>query len=260
MAGPDPAEAKNTLERRQALASCAGAAPSLAISEVQRVRVLVVSDTRLLRDGIALAIRHKRCLESLGATEAVDAPAVAASRRPDVVLLDADAIRARDMPRLLKELVPGLHIVVFAIADGEPDILGWAEAGTSGYVGHDGTIDNLVAAIKGAMRGEVFCSPRLIGLLFSRVAELKALITPTPSAAKLTPREREVMAFVEQGLPNKEIARRLGIGHATVKNHVHHLLEKMNARGRGEAAARMRCFEEADPAPQASAKPCSTAA
>lgn len=223
-----------------------------------RPRTLVISDIRLLREGLMLAIRQNGRLEVVAAAETAEALATAVSQRPDVVLLDAGATGGREMPRLLKDLIPGVPVVVFAIADGDPDILGWAEAGTSGYVGRDGTIDDVVGAVEGAMRGEVFCSPRLTGLLFARVAQLADGPVSADNTAKLTPRERDVMALVGQGLPNKEIARHLGIGHATVKNHVHHILEKMHAGGRGEAAARIRHGGAAAPGTAAAAKPRGT--
>jgi DNA-binding NarL/FixJ family response regulator len=151
------------------------------------------------------------------------------------------------MPRLLKALSPDLRVVVFALADGEAGIVGWAEAGASGYVARDGNADDLIAAVDGAMRGEVFCSPKLAGLLFARVAELAGDTALAQVAGGLTPREQEIMALVDEGLGNKEIARRLGIENSTVKNHVHRILAKMQVHGRGEAAARRRRGEDTAP-------------
>lgn len=205
-----------------------------------RARTLVISNIRLLREGVALAIRQDGRLEVMGAVDAVQAPIIAAKQTPDVVLLDGSAAGGSELPRLLKELIPHVPIVVFAITDGNPDILGWAKTGMSGYVGCDGSMDDIAAAVEGALRGEVFCSPKLTALLFARVAQLSEVMEPGEGLAKLTPREREIMTLVEQGLPNKEIARRLGIGYATVKNHVHHVLEKLNVGRRGEAVAQIR--------------------
>jgi two-component system, NarL family, nitrate/nitrite response regulator NarL len=215
-------------------------------------RVVVCSDIRLLREGITLAVTQSGILEVVGAIEPEDAPALAAAQRPDVILIDAGVAGGRALPRLLKGVTPDLRVVVFALGDGEVDILGWAEAGVDGYVGRDGTVDDLTAAVEGAIRGEAFCSPKLVGLLFARVAQLSEEATPGAGVGVLTSREQQVMALVDQGLPNKEIARRLGIGHATVKNHVHHILEKMQAQGRGEAAARRRRAAKATPDPTSS--------
>ena len=97
-------------------------------------------------------------------------------------------------------------------------------------------------AVHRATSGEFACSAREAALLLRRLAELAAA-RPSPSQLvleALTPREREIVELLKLGLGNKLIARRLGIGHATVKNHVHHILEKLNLRGRGEVAARFR--------------------
>ena len=224
-------------------------APHSSTANGPRPRVVVVSDICLLREGIVLALTQESPFDVVGAAVPEDAPGIIAAQRPDVVLLDACVVGGRGMPRLLKGLSPDLHVVVFALADGEADIVGWAEAGANGYVGRDGTADDLIAAVQGAMRGEVFCSPRLVGLLFARVAQLSEGAAPDAGAGGLTPREQEILVLVAQGLPNKEIARRLGIGHATVKNHVHRVLGKTQARGRGEASARMRRGEETTPHP-----------
>jgi DNA-binding NarL/FixJ family response regulator len=214
--------------------------PPSGASDGQCRRVVVVSDTRLLRDGVALALARCGVLHVVGSADVAEAPALVIAQRPDAVLLEAGGAGGLELPRLLRDVLPGLHVVVFAIADGDADIVAWAEAGASGYVGRDGSAEDLASAVDGALRGEVFCSARLAGLLFARVAELSGRATPAVETTGLTSREREVVVLVEQGLPNKEIARRLGIGHATVKNHVHRILEKMHARGRGEAAARLR--------------------
>lgn len=183
-------------------------------------------------------------VDVVGAAEAADAPAEIAALCPDVTLLDAGLAHGLSLPRLLKRLVPGIRTLAMALPD-DASILAWAEAGSAGYVGREGSTTDLVAAIHLSVSGELACPPRLAALLFNRVGELAPRPVPGASSATLlTPREREVMALVEQGLPNKVIAQRLSIEHATVKNHVHHVLEKLQAHGRGAAVARLRRDEE----------------
>lgn len=210
-----------------------------------RPRVVVCSDICLLREGIALAVARDSPFDVAATAEPEDSLAIAAAQCPDVILLDAGVVGGRELPRMLKEVCPDLRIVVFALTGSDADILEWAEAGAGGYVARNGGFGDVIMAVEGALRGEVFCSPKLAGLLFARVAKLSKEAAPDRAAGVLTPREQEIMSFVEQGLPNKEIARRLGIGHATVKNHVHRILEKLQARGRGEAAARARSMAQA---------------
>ena len=210
-----------------------------------RTRVFLMSDIRLLRDGVVLDLSRCESLEVIGAADGAEGPARVAADRPDVVLLDAGIGGGLAAPRRLRQLVPDLRIIVFAIAPGETDIVAWAEAGTDGYVAREASSTDLVAAIEGALRGEVFCSSRLTGLLLARVAELSGRRLAYETSDVLTRRERSVMHLLEHGLSNKEIARRLGIGPATVKNHVHRILGKLQARGRGEAVARLRQAEGA---------------
>ena len=96
------------------------------------------------------------------------------------------------------------------------------------------------------MRGEAACSPRVAAALLRRVADRGARARRLDGEfAPLTSRERQIVALIDEGLSNKEIAARLCIELSTVKNHVHNLLEKLGARGRGEAAARVRMARDA---------------
>ncbi|MGK7864899.1 LuxR C-terminal-related transcriptional regulator [Falsiroseomonas sp. E2-1-a4] len=217
-----------------------------------RTRVAVCSHTRLLREGVALALAQGGLIDVSGTVDPADLPTVIESLAPDVLLLDASVDASLDLPSILLKVMPELRIIVFAVANEQVDVVRWAESGVSGYVGREGGIAELTAAVDGAMRGEAFCSPKLAALLFARIAQLSYRTTPSAPLSGLTPREREILLLVDQGLSNKQIARRLEIGHPTVKNHVHHILEKMNAQGRGEAAARMRRSAASDtiaPAP-----------
>jgi DNA-binding NarL/FixJ family response regulator len=100
-------------------------------------------------------------------------------------------------------------------------------------------VKDLRRAIESAWNGEAICSPRVAADAFSRLARLSAGRPPAP-LSELTPREQEVARLIEQGMSNKQIARRLVITLATVKNHVHNVLEKLRVRRRGEVGARIR--------------------
>jgi DNA-binding NarL/FixJ family response regulator len=209
-------------------------------------RVVVCSDTRLVHEGISLAMNQESGFDVVGQVQPEAAPAMVATLLPDVLLLDAGVAGGRELSHLLKVANQELRIVVFALSEEEPDIMEWAEAGVSGYVGRDGSISDLAAAVHGAIRGETFCPPRIAGLLLARVGQLSADARPDQATGSLTHREQEIMALVQQGLANKEIARQLGIGYATVKNHVHRILEKTHSRSRGAASARMRRSDPAE--------------
>jgi len=103
-------------------------------------------------------------------------------------------------------------------------------------------MEELLTTLRTASRGEVRCSPRIAGLLVGRVAALTGSSSQPGDNLPLTRRQRDIVAFIERGLSNKEIAIRLGIGVATVKNHVHYLLRKLQVHRRGEVAAVARGF------------------
>jgi len=134
------------------------------------------------------------------------------------------------------------------VVDEERQALRCAEAGVAAFVTGEATGEQLLAAILDVGRGEFSCSPRISALLVERVRTLsQSAAAPTPHA-HLTPRERAIADLVAEGLSNKEIAARLGIELCTVKNHVHHILEKLQVARRTQAAARVRRARPVRPA------------
>lgn len=206
------------------------------------VRAIVAASVRLYRDGLA---------HSLGAAMQVvaqtgDAPATLAEAgrlSPDVILLDVSVEGALALVRSLYEAVPAARVVAFAVDDAaEHQVLACAEAGVAGWISRDATEAEIVDAVLRAARGELICSARTAALLTRRLAALsRERVAPAAApAAQLTPREAEIGELLSRGLSNKHIARMLGLRLATVKNHVHNILEKLEVRTRGEAGARLR--------------------
>jgi two-component system nitrate/nitrite response regulator NarL len=142
------------------------------------------------------------------------------------------------IPRQLHIILPALRIVAVAVAELETDVIACAEAGICGYVAQSGTVEDLVGALLRALTGELICSPRVAALLFGRLAALSAGRQPSPADDQLTQRERQIAELIARGLQNKEIARHLCLGHATVKNHVHNILQKLNIQRRSEIFGR----------------------
>jgi DNA-binding NarL/FixJ family response regulator len=110
----------------------------------------------------------------------------------------------------------------------------------AGYVSREGSLHDLVAAIDSAARGEMLCTPRVAATLLRRVSSLAAERPPAQPFARLTNRQLEIVRLIEQGLTNKEIARRLCIELPTVKNHLHNIFEKLDVHRRGELASVVR--------------------
>ena len=130
--------------------------------------------------------------------------------------------------------------MALGVSEAEDDILECAEAGIAAYVLREGSIEDLVETLEATVRGELCCTPKVAATLMRRLAALAATQPSALDATHLTSRELGILRLIERGLSNKEIAGRLFIEVSTVKNHVHHVLEKLQVRTRGEAAARYR--------------------
>ena len=207
------------------------------------IRVLVVAGVRFYRDGIAAALSADSRFEVVGgAADVPEAAAAFGSLAPDVILLDLGSADGPAHVSALLALAPAARVVALGVREAEDDVLPLAEAGVAGYVTRDGSVDDLLATVESVASGETICSPHITATLLRRVALLardRRAQEPNPER-DLTSRERQIVALIDEGLSNKEIATRLRIELATVKNHVHNILEKLRVHRRGEAAAAVR--------------------
>jgi len=211
----------------------------LDLPPVESIKVLVVAAVRLYREGMAANIHRRDGLSVVGtASNFRDAVAIAATESPHIVLIDMATGRGLELVRVLRRDVPAAKVVAVAVEELDSEIIACAEAGVAGYVPCDASMDDLVAAIKSLTQGELRCSPRIAATLFRRVTDLASGVREPHMPTTLTSREREVLSLIDRGLSNKEIAVGLHIEVNTVKNHVHHLLEKLRVGSRAEAAAR----------------------
>jgi two-component system, NarL family, nitrate/nitrite response regulator NarL len=206
-----------------------------------RSKLLIVCEIRLYREGLELSLRRRGWLELEG-TGAGGSEVLDRVRRfgAGLVLLDMAGRSSLDTLHLLLRDSPDVKVVALGVEESPDTVLGLVEAGAAGYVARDATVEDLLEALQAVSRGEVVCSPRIAGSLVRRVA---ALASERPAEAPidvLTERERETLALIERGYSNKQIARTLGVKIPTVKNHVHHVLEKLGVSGRGAAAALAR--------------------
>lgn len=205
------------------------------------IRVLIISAIRLYRDGLAQVLGRDDRVQVFGAFDTIERSMQQRpeSGRPDVVLLDTtDPDALKDM-RLVSAEFPGAKVVALGVARDDGDVIACAEAGIAGYVFRDASIDELFATVESAARGELRCSPEMAATLLRRVANL-ARYGGSAGAANVTRREREILDLIDRGYSNKQIAAQLFIEVATVKNHIHNILEKLDVRTRAEAAAKTR--------------------
>ncbi|MGH7528269.1 MAG: LuxR C-terminal-related transcriptional regulator [Gemmatimonadales bacterium] len=202
-------------------------------------RVLIATDIRLYREGLALILVRDPDLVVAGwATNAADALIRIRETDAQVVLLDMAMPESQSLARGITGSMPDVRVVALAIPDSERAVLDCAEAGVTGYVLREASADDLISALRSAGSGELRCPPSVAAILRRRLAApIDARVAGT---GRLTSRVREVLGLVDEGLGNKAIAQLLGIEVATVKNHVHNIFEKLSVHRRGEAVARAR--------------------
>lgn len=191
--------------------------------------VLVVSDVVLYREGLGTSLARDGRLFVCGLAGSANVLPAIPQTRPAAILLDGAINGYLPLARRIRTAAPGLRIVGFGISGGADQMVNCAEFGLAAFVGSGGSLDELVESVGAALRGELDCSPQVSALMCERLARLAA---GTQRSAALTRREQEIAVLVGQGLSNKEIAIDLSIGPATVKNHVHSILEKLSVRRR----------------------------
>jgi two-component system, NarL family, nitrate/nitrite response regulator NarL len=211
------------------------------------MRILVVSDVRVVQQGLSAILGERTDIEVVGTTEVHCARDRCLELGPDVVLFDA-ARREHltDAADLVASALPS-KVVAFGVKETEEEVLALAAAGTAGYVRDNAACDDLVTVLERVICDELPCSARAAALLYHRVAVLsQASDDPWPAENRdtctlpLSRRELEIVQLIDCGLTNKQIARQLGIEASTVKNHVHNVCEKLQVHRRGEAVAQIR--------------------
>jgi two-component system, NarL family, nitrate/nitrite response regulator NarL len=205
------------------------------------IRVYLLTTVRLYRDAVGTLLGRHQDLIMLGAADPSSiAVASLVSTSPDVVLLDIGNAAGLSFAGQLTAELGRARILGFAVEDTEPRVIACAEAGLSGYVPSHATADELVAAVRHVARGGIVCSQTMAAGLFRHIGRTAGTSLDHQCGTSLTGRQRQIARLLDEGLSNKEIARRLSLGTSTVKNHVHDILDRLNVASRAEAAARLR--------------------
>ncbi len=203
------------------------------------IEVHVSSSTRLLRDGLALSLGQEVGMAVTSTAGSLhEALSQIADRPPHVAIVDVSISASVHVVRSISQTFNGVKVLAISLPESEGDVIACAEAGAAGYVPRDASLADLVTAIRSVARGEALCSPRIAAALLRRLAARS--LVGEGRMRRLTARELEIVELLDEGLSNKEIATRLSIEVATVKNHLHHVFEKLSVTGRAEAAAWLR--------------------
>ena len=208
---------------------------------MKKIRLLLIEDNRLLRDGITSMLQKQRDIKLI-AISGNKGSTVNKIRQlmPDIILLDL-GLHSRNTLALIefiKNNFTGTKIVIMDLAPVQGDINLFVKAGASGFILKDATLEDLLVTIRNVSEGKEVIPPNLNESLFSQIVEhaLKGGKIKLKEAVRMTKREREVIGLIGEGLSNKEIGQMLHLSTFTVKSHVHNIMEKLALHTRLEVA------------------------
>ena len=210
----------------------------------ERLRVLVVDDSPLFRQGLSSLLGNCPDIDIQVVGEASDGyEAIEKSREimPDVILMDiimpnCDGLEAT---RVIKEEMPSVKVVMLTVSESEENLFQAIKLGAQGYLLKSVEAKELFQVLRGLSQGESYVAPGIAAKILQEFAH------PSYTTEHLSPREKDVLKLVTQGLTNKEISRSLDISASTVKNHLSNSMEKLHVRNRVEAAIRFIDSEKA---------------
>jgi DNA-binding NarL/FixJ family response regulator len=200
------------------------------------IKVLVVDDHALFRRGVVGLLRDEPGFTPVGeAHSGPEALELSQRAQPDVVLLDVHMPGGGgvEVVQNLKQ-IPGVHVLMLTISEKDEDLMAAIEAGADGYLLKGTEPDDLCRAIRQAAAGRSILSPEIT----AKVMHAAAHGWEQQAQVSLSPREWEVLAELARGATTADIATMLVIAESTVKTHIHHILEKLDASNRAEAVAR----------------------
>jgi DNA-binding NarL/FixJ family response regulator len=206
------------------------------------VPVVLIDDHAMFRQALYRLVSSDPRVRVVGVAEdGEQGIACAREHRPEVVVTDLrmPGMRGAEVTRALTEVMPDVRVLALTVSEEHEDVLEALRAGARGYVVKASAQEEIVAAILATARGEAWLSPKVAGRLVDEFRHLPAVTLEESlrGESHLTPREQMVLARLAQGMTNREIADALAIAETTVKTHLQHILDKLHARNRLEAAA-----------------------
>ncbi len=205
-----------------------------------KIRIFLIEDNRLLRDGITAMINEQADMKVVGASGAHDITLLnARTVRAQVILVDLSGLR---IVSSLAKTSPELKVIGMGLIPTQLDIVEFVQAGASGFIMKGAPVEDFLKTIRTVARGGKVLPLLLTHSLFSHVVEhaLKKGKRELTNAVRMTKREREIISLIAEGLSNKDIARRLNVATYTVKSHVHNILEKLALHSRLQIANHTR--------------------
>jgi DNA-binding NarL/FixJ family response regulator len=208
---------------------------------MRKIRLLIIEDNRVLREGIATMINGQpdmHVVSTIGSGN--DVLLKARQTNPHVILVDVGLKNLKEISvvQSIRTSMPDAKVIGMGFAPSQSDIVEFVRAGASGFIMKTATVKEFLASIRSVAQGIKVLPPQLTGSLFTHIVELALKNGPgkITSAVRMTKRERETIVLIADGLSNKEIAQQLNIATHTVKSHVHNIMEKLALHSRLQIA------------------------
>ena len=208
---------------------------------MKKIRLLLIEDNRLLRDGILSILKpYKDILIIAASGDGKNTLVKIKQLKPNVVLLDLGlrSLNSLHVVELVKTDFPLAKIIVMDLAPIQADILQYVKAGANGFILKDASLNDLLITIRTVNEGATVLPPILVDSLFSQIVEfaVREGKLKLKDAIRMTKREREVIGLLGEGMSNKEIGQKIRISTYTVKSHIHNIMEKLALHTRLEIA------------------------
>ena len=205
------------------------------------MNIVVLTPVRLLGDGLAACFSNRPDMRTLAViNDLAILREMMASTEVDVVLIDVthgvDLFDVRD----IASQWPNVPLVALGLNEQRQEVIRCGRAGFAGYVSRDASIDELCNSLSEIVAGRLACPPEIAGSLLRALFRRESAYEESDLSFDLTRREAEVLELLGHGFSNKEIANELCLSVATVKHHVHHVLEKLQLQSRAQAMRRVR--------------------
>jgi DNA-binding NarL/FixJ family response regulator len=207
-----------------------------------KIKILLIEDNRLLREGIAAMLKKEadmRAVPTPGNGENLSE--IMEKLHPDIVLLDLGLRNHNSLQivKLVKQQFTETKVIVMDLIPLQTDVFEFVKAGVSGFILKDANVAEFFKTIRSVYQGEQVLPPHLTGTLFSQIVE-HAIQESSPlvinKSVRMTKREKQVIELIADGFTNKEIAQQINLSLYTVKSHVHNILEKLTLNTRVQIA------------------------
>lgn len=205
---------------------------------MDHINLLIVDDHPMMREALLTALEDEPDLHVVAeAADGLEALAFAAQYHPDVILMD---LLLPDMGGLeaishLQEKQPGIKVMVISSLEDETHILTAVQSGALGYFPKSASRDYLLGAIRQVAGGVPYLPPNIAQKLFKELRKMKQPLPTEQPSATITQRQTEILGLLGKGRSDAEIAACLHISEATVRTHIHHILQRLNLESRAQA-------------------------